>query len=280
MIYTLNYIIYIIYSFLIIGFLYMCLELYKKYSYKIFNNKEIITSEKYSNKKYNPYLSNTTNKIKKVKKLYKIKSTEKTYDDIKFISSKPNYINLNNKSIDNFDIHNIKNYDKIKKNQDDHIIHKISIVYLKTKQEFYNLFVNSENNKYFINNINDFELFHKNNFLPLYNSNILIKFYNNDSEHIYIYVNENKMTKIIYNDKYDNISNMIEKNNGIFMLEDENNNNIICYGSYIQDTIKPHSIKNIFFNNFSNCETNKNYILLSKFKFIKIYFFISNEINY
>jgi hypothetical protein len=282
-----NYIIYIIYSFIVLLILYLCLQIYKKYSYIIFDiiDKEIIISDKKSEKKnkkyYSPFKSKTTKKIKKLKSQYKIKSTEKTYEDIKFVSNKPTYIYLNDINSNIFNIETINNLEKIKNYNSNDNIKKITHDYLKTKQEFYNLFVNQENGKYFINNLNEFELFHKNNTLYNSNSNILIKFYNNDETYIYIFVNQNKMIKIINDEEYDNICTMIEKNNGIFMLEDSNitNNYIIGYGSYTQSDLNLEDIKKIFFTSISNYELNKNYKILSEFKYIKIYFYICKEIS-
>lgn len=285
-----EYIIYIIYSFLTLFCMYIGLELYKKYSFKIFkmfkkSNDEIITSEKYSTRK-----KNTVKKVKKIKNHYKIKSTEKTYEDIKFISNKPNYIsvaNTNNmKHNEIFNLENlncsddlekkfcsnkIKNYDKIK---------KIACVYLKTKQEFYNTYINSETGEYFINNLKDFEEFYKNALDKLNksnNTNILMLFYNDNENTQYIYINKNKMIKILYSEEYENIANMIEKNNGPFMLEDVNNNYIMCYGGYVCTQLNLNDIKKVFFSNISNYSTNKNYLLLKEFKFIKIYFYTCNQ---
>lgn len=286
--YYFNYIIYIIYSFLFLFGLYICLLIYKKYSFAIFNlfDNEIITSEKCSEKtnKYKGYhtslISNTSKKIKKIKSQYKIKSTEKTYEELKFITQKPNYINLSNINVHKLNYENINGLDKIKNYNEDDIVQKTTKVYLKTKQEFVSQFVCSKTNKYFITNINDFELFHKNNLSNNSNSNILIKFYNMDNlpEHKYIFVNQCKMIKIINNKEYNNICDIIEKNNGSFMLEDVDGNNIVGYGSYSQSNINSHDIKKIFFSNTSNCETNKNYKLLCEYTCIKIYFFVCNSV--
>ena len=286
MAYYFNYIIYIIYSFLLLFGLYICLLIYKKYSFVIFNlfDNEIITSEKCSEKKnkhikyHTSMMSNTLKKINKIKCKFKIKSTEKTYEEIKFIAQKPNYINLSNINEYKFNFNNINKLDKIKNYDDDILVQKITKVYLKTKQEYTSQFVCSKTNKYFITDINDFCLFHKKNLSN--NSNILIKFYNMDSlpEHKYIFVDQYKMIKIINNKEYDNICDMIEKNNGVFMLEDDNGNNIIGYGSYSQSQLVHLDIKKIFFSNSSGCETNKNYKLLCKYTTIKIYFFICNSI--
>lgn len=286
MAYYFNYIIYIIYSFLFLFCSYICLLIYKKYSFIIFNlfNDEIITSEKTikKTKKHKVYntslISNTSKKIKKIKSQYKIKSTEKTYEEIKFITQKPNYINLSNINAYKFNFENINRLDKIKNYNDDVIVQKITKVYLETKQEFISQFVCSDTNKYFITDINNFGFFYKNNLSN--NLNILIKFYNDDKllEHKYIFVNQYKMIKIINNKEYDNICDMIEKNNGAFMLEDDDGNNIIGYGSYSQSQLNPLDIKKIFFSNASGCESNKNYKLLCEYTSIKIYFFICNSI--
>ena len=288
MIFSLNYIIYIIYSFLLLFALYICLLAYKKYSFIIFNmfDKEIIISEKYSekkNKKHNQLhtslIANTSKKIKKLKNKYKIKLTEKTYEEIKFISHKPNYIIYGNTS--NLNFKNINNLNKIKKYNENITVQKITQIYLETKQIFYTKFIDSKTNKYFINNINDFKLFHKANLFNNSNTNILIKFYNNTNidKHIYIFVLQHKIIKIINNDEYDNICIMIEKNNGIFMLnDDDEKTNIIGYGSYIQSKINSNDIKKTFFSNSLNYETNKNFKILNEFQFIKIYFYVCNKI--
>lgn len=299
MLYYLDYIIYIIYSFLMLLVLYLLILIYKKYSFMVFDilDKEIIISDKYSEKKKyqkilpsqspSPSPSNTIKKIKKLKKQYKIKSTEKTYEDIKFISNKPNYINLhtntNTNTNTNIFISTI-NIKKIKNYENDKNVKKISNDYLKTKQEFFNLFVDSENGKYYINGLNEFELFHKNSMISndYLNSNILIKFYNDSTSktHIYMFVNQNKMIKIINDKEYDNICDMIEKNNGIFILEDINkiNTYVIGYGSYTQSNLNLSDIKKIFFSNIPNYKSNKNYKILSEFSCVKIYFYICNEI--
>lgn len=309
MVYYIDYIIYIIYSFLLLFFIYICLLIYKKYSFEIFNvgkgkgkgtgagkgtGNGIVTSEKYSNKiknannKHRGYhtslISNTSKKtkIQKIKSQYKIKSTEKTYDEIKFISQKPSYINLSTINYVGFIFSNIDGFEKIKNYNNDTLIHKITNIYIETKHEFTSQFVCAKTNKYFINNIDDFGLYHKNNLSNNLNTNILIKFCNkinlndlsNSPEHKYIFVNLNKMIKIINNDEYDNICMMIEKNNGAFMLEDTMGNNIIGYGSYSQSRVNPSDIKKIFFLNVPDLETNKNYKLLCKYSSIKIYFYV------
>lgn len=302
MIFNINYIVYIIYSFLVLFVLYVCLQIYKKYLFYIYKQKDkIFSSEKYLEKKnktsYN--VSNVLNdqknlnKIINLKKKFKIKSTEKTFEDIKFIANKPNYININNsrqEMIFDFILNNkmINNLKKIKNYTNDGKIQQITKIFLNTKQEFYNTFVNTDTDEYFIKNLNDFCLFHKTmvNNGNISNSNILLKFYNNDNlndnlnedEYIYVFVSKNKMTKIIYNDDYNNISSMIEKNNGIFILINDNEEYFVGYGNYTHSEININDIKNVFFSNINNHESDKNYKLFSKFKFIKIYFYICNKI--
>lgn len=294
MIFNINYIVYIIFSFLVLFVLYVCLQIYKKYSFYIYKPKEnIFSSEKYHEKKNNKLknISNTSNKIRNLKKKFKIKSTEKTFEDIKFITNKPNYINIknsNNSEIVNIIINNINmnNFKKIKNYTDDNKIQEITKIFLCTKQEFYNTFVNTETDDFFIKNINDFYFFYKTNInnKNISNINILLKFYNdtnsiNSIKYIYVYVSENKMTKIVYNDDYDNITSMIEKNNGIFILTNGDKEYYIGYGYYTQSEINNNDIINVFFSNDVNCKLNKNYKLFSEFKFIKIYFYICNKIN-
>lgn len=287
--YYFYYIIYIVYSFLILFGIYLCILIYQKYSFSLYDNVEnIITSEKLFSKNYECGKKNKinkkninleNNKIEKLKKKFKIKSTEKTYEEIKFISNKPNYINLNiitnANNINNDIICEIK---KIKDYQKNELTKKITNIYIETKQIFFNYFVNNENGKYFINDLNDFCLFHKSNMDKNYN--ILIKFYfKNKSEYLYIFVNKNKMIKITYNDDYDNICELIEKNNGPFMMQEyDKNSHYICYGSFISCDNSNEKLKNLFFTNVSNYVADKNFQLMSKYEFIKIYFYICNEI--
>ncbi len=288
MIFNLNYVMYIVYSFLVLFSIYMCVLLYKKYSYIVFkSNEKIILSEKYSeenNIKNKTSPSNTSNKIKNIKKHFKIKSTENTYEDIKFVSKKPNYININTNS-NNLNLQNIYDLKKIKNYKDDILTQKIANTYINTKQQFYNIFVNTENDKKFIGDLDDFCLFHKNNSnIPeSIKINILLKFYNkntNKDKYIYIFVNRYNMIKITRNYEYNNLCEMIEKNNGIFILNDDNikDKYFVGYGNYTESKTNPENIKKIFFPNTENCQTNKNYILFSEFEFIKIYFYVCNEI--
>lgn len=288
MIFDINYIIYIIYSFLVLFLLYICLQIYKKYSFFIYKQeKKILSSEKYYEKKNKTTLT-TLNKIRKLKKKFKIKSSEKSIEDINFISNKPNYININNsnknKTILNLIFNNdtINNFKKIKNYNNDDKIQEITKIFLSTKQEFFNIYVNSETNEYFIKNLSDFYSFYKTNIndTKIFKNNILLKFYNdNGDKYIYIYVSKNKMTKIIYDDDYNNISDMIEKNNGIFILTNNDNEYYVGYGSFTQSEINLNDIKDIFFSNTENYKIDKNYKLFNEFKYIKIYFYVCNKIN-
>jgi len=267
MIFNLNYIMYIGYSFLVLFVIYIGIIMYKKYSYYIYGAKDkIILSEKSSkkNSKQNN-INSKQNNINDIKKYFKIKSTEKTYEDIKFISNIPNYININtsintNPNTNNTEIQNITN------------------IFIETKQKFYDNFVNSNNENYFIDNLDNFYLFYKNNLNQSndFKNNILLKFYNDDnSKYIYVYMDQNKMIKIIYNEEYDNICDMIEKNRGIFILNDESKNSYFAgYGYFSKSEITKENIKNIFFTNLKNFESNKNYKLFCEYKFIKIYFYV------
>ena len=285
MIFAFNYIIYIAYSFLTLFFIYICILLYEKYSHLIFDTKDkIILSEKSSkNKKYKKKSEqSTSNKIKNIKKQYKIKSTEKTYEEIKFICNKPNYININNNTIDKIlEKVNNKQLDKIKNIKNSETIQKITSAFLNAKQNFYNTFINSDNKKYFINNLDDFYTFSKNNLNQTKYNNIILKFYNtNEEKYVFLFVEQNKIIKILYNDEYNNICNMIENNNSFFIVNDENNDceYYIGYGNYTQSELTIENIKNIFFSNIKNYELDKNYKIFSEYKYVKIYFYVCNQI--
>lgn len=274
-------IFYIIYSFFALFILYICFLIYKRYSFIIFAENEIITSEKINSKKNNKCLSSYAKKINNAKKHLKIKSTEKTYNENIFVSQKPKYINFSENI--NFDIaNNLTISDNFNKSCDNSkIAQNITKIYLSVKQKYYNTFINKKNNNYYINNLIEFNQFHKNNLCT--DLNILIKFYNSDiannNKYIFMFVNGNQIIKITQSEKYDKITSMIEQNGGIFLLENEkiNNEYYVCYGSYIQSKTNQDEIKNIFFTNISDPKTNKNYQLLSKYNLIKIYFYISGK---
>lgn len=282
MIFNINYILCIIYSFSILFVLYICLQIYKNYSFYLFEqDNKIISSEKIFTKKIK---SNNLTLIKNLKKQFKIKSTEKTFEDIKFISNKPNYININElnelNELNEYDKLNIiSNIKKIQNYNNDKTLQKITRTYLYTKQKYFNTFINAQNDKYFINDLNDLCIFYKLKYdqTNVFDGNILIKFYNS-TEYVYMYVLKNKMIKIVYNDDYNDLTMLIEKNNGIFVLIDKINNYFIGYGNYTQNEINLDIIKNIFFPNTKNHERDKNYLLFSKFKFAKIYFYVCTKI--
>jgi hypothetical protein len=278
------YLVYIVYSFLIIFILYICLILYKKCSYLFYNTEnKIITSEKYSEKKLNKYnnSNNTSNKIKILKNKFRIKSTEKTKKDIKFISQIPNYINNNdiNKILLKKDI-DIKTINDLKKFDSDELTQKIIKTYLNTKYLFHKFFL-LNNGEYKIKTLIDYYNFHKDILNKDTKYNILLKFYNND-KYLYLYVIENKMIKIVNCEDYNNICTMIEQNNGIFMLKDKVlNNYYISYGGYTKSQFNSDDIKKVFFHYIKNEEKNddKNYKILCDFENIKIYFYISTLVN-
>jgi hypothetical protein len=73
---------------------------------------------------------------------------------------------------------------------------------------------------------------------------------------------------------------MIENNNSFFIVNDENNESkyYVGYGYYTQGELSMENIKNIFFNNVKNYELDKNYKIFSEYKYVKIYFYVCNEI--
>jgi hypothetical protein len=73
---------------------------------------------------------------------------------------------------------------------------------------------------------------------------------------------------------------MIENNNSFFIVNDENNDceYYIGYGNYTQSELTIENIKNIFFSNIKNYELDKNYKIFSEYKYVKIYFYVCNQI--
>lgn len=279
-----DYCLYIGYLFVVSFIVYLCVLIYNKYLFKSFNifldNSELIISDKYfSNSKIKPNSSSNKNKkkIKKLKNYYRIKSTEKTYEEIKLIFSKPNYINYIKFNIGECQELNLAT--DVEKHNLDALSKKIALCYLKVKQDFYNIFVNSQTNEYFIKNLNDFMAFYKDTQRQNFpQSNILLKFSNDNYEPLYIFANKNKMTKIVINKEYNNIVGVLEKKNSPFMLVDTTNNYYICFGSLTQCDLDLDDLKKIFFSNVENFASNKNYNLLKKFKCVKIFFYICYKI--
>jgi hypothetical protein len=229
-------------------------------------------------------------RVEIIKDKYNIKSTEKTKTktktntntntniDLKFIVNKPTHLKTN--KINNIDKKitiqingELKNLLNSKYNKN------IIYSYIYNKKIFTNLFLNQDNT-YKINNLESFNIYHNKNLNNEINSNILLKFYNTN-EYLYIFVNNDNLIKIINNDEYDYMTNLIENKNNIFLIEEnkdnENKINYITHSGYIECDIDKEKITKIFFNNSK--KLNKNFNLLAKFTYLKIFFYVSTQID-
>lgn len=239
---------------------------------------------------------NLSDRIEILKDKYNIKSTEKTKinsnpnPNIKLIVKKPVYVKTNKLLIHNHKLKNIIKSNTFIKKELENILNKnmnyknnIRIIetYIYNKQNFINIFFNQDHT-YKITNLETFYNFHKKYSKSQINFNILLKFYNIDN-YQYIYINDNNLTKIISNTEYDRITNLIENNNNIFLIQEIKTLkkpiylNYITHGDYIDCKINKKDLKNIFFSNTN--KSNKNYQLLSEFNNLKIFFYISTLIS-
>jgi hypothetical protein len=221
-------------------------------------------------------------RVEILKNKYNIKSTEKTNIELKFIVKKPTYLKINKINDDNKKlIFNIKGeFKNLFNNLLDNNNNNKNIInsYIYNKKIFTNLFLNKDGT-YKINDLDSFNIYQNKKFNNEINSNILLKFYNKD-EYLYIFVNNDNLIKIINNDEYDCITNLIENKNNIFLIEEtisKNKINFITHGGYTECDINKEKIKKIFFNNCK--KLNKNFDLLIKFTNLKIFFYISTQIN-
>ena len=255
-----SYIIYIIGIIItIICFLTYILKRYNKYIYSLFYNSK--SSDKITK----------SDRVEILKDKYNIKSTEKTNIDLKFIIKKPTHLKINhvNTKLNIYNKIELKNFLNSIYNK------KIINSYIYNKKIFANLFLNDDHT-YKIKNLESFNIYHKKNLNNKIDSNILLKFYNDD-EYIYIFVNNNNLIKIINNDEYDCVTNLIENKNNIFLIQENKNINFITHGGYIECDINKEKIKKIFFNNSK--KINENFNLLIKFCKLKIFFYVSTQIE-
>ena len=238
--------------------------------------KIIINGINYIKSVFNIFLKNKNssigNNIEILKNKYGIKSTEKTNINLKFVVKKPSFLNAN-KDYNNVNI-DIKKNENLKCFINDKNSHKIIKSYISNKKKFIDTFI--ENGYFKITNLKTFSIFHKENLNHKVNKNLLLKFYNNENDYLYIFVNKNNLIKILNFEEYDKITELIESDNNIFLINENNNKNYITHGGFVNCDISKKELKKIFFNN-SN-KINKNYDILINYKSMKIFFYVSTLI--
>jgi hypothetical protein len=271
---------YFICGFIIIKKFYTNTTTYKKYTRIIYdflkkiinNNIEILKKRMCSNSKQ---ITNKTDKIKEIKNIFGIKSSEDTLNLTNLIINKPRDV----ESIDDIKNTNFRYTKGLIKIANEYIFSKDIIdSYIYSKKMFNNIFTD-ENSKYKINDLNTFNIFCQNNMNNKNEYNILLKFYSKIglNEYNYILVKKNNLIKIKHNEDYDKICNCIYIKNKIFLLKNSSNDHFIFNGDYIKQNIDSQQIKKIFFPNKNYDDYNYN--MLKKYNYIQIIFFVCVKIN-
>jgi hypothetical protein len=266
----LNY-YYIIYTFIIISFIYGLLFLYKKRAQKKFKLLNAKSNKIQFNVNANNKIKNSKiEKVEKLKNKFNILSTEKTLKN-----NLINVIQMNN--IFNFNNNNYKK--KITSNILDNfnLDNKLTIPiiksYMNTKEIYDNLFENIN-----IGNLKDFHNFYSNKIINNNNlkCNIILKFFD-EKNFLYIRMEENTLIKINNNIEYENLFNKLNKNN--YFLINYNNEHYLSIGNFNYINFDNNDLLSTFFNEHNYID-NKNYKLLSNYKKVYIIYWISSNINY
>jgi len=274
-----TYINWIIYSFLVILSACILLPIYKKYLFILYDKFKFLFNKLIFHKKNKQI--DIIDKVEILKDHYGIKSTEKTSVNLNLLVNKPSHLNVNN--IDNMNIKFLN--ENLKNLSNDHNSEKIIESYIYNKQ-IYNYLFTDNNGNIKITDLKSFYELHKKYFTEKIDNkyNILLKFYNDNHTYLYIFVKNNNLIKIKKYEEYDKICELVENNNNIFLIKykknikNNTNENYITHSGYINCSITKQEIKNTFFHN-SNSD-NKNYKILTDFKNIKIFFYVSTKINF
>lgn len=219
---------------------------------------------------------NTNDRVEILMNKYGIKSTEIT-NNLKYLIDSPHHMNFNKS--DGIKIDYLNN-NVLKKLSYDILSNNIIKIFIYNKKLFIELFMGKDD-KYIISNLVNFYEFQKKNIINKnkIKYNILLKFYSKD-KYLYIFVNKTELIKINNNNEYDNISQLLEKKNNIFLIRKNIANNdkyFVTYGDYITSTINSNQLKKTFFKNKKH--DIKNYNLLTEFNNINIYFFVCTEMS-
>ena len=275
----LNY-YYIIYSFIILGFGYIFINIYKNFSNDIFNyineKKELSKSDKIEYKKNeNSNIKifiniNKKNIFRNKNNLFNNNISNNIFDN----TFDTNSISEDNNLIKN-KILELPEHINILKCSDINISNKIdldlsdkyTLIILKSfiniKNSFNNIFM--LNNNYKINNLENFNIFYKNLCKDKENNdyNIILKLYSDNSKnHQFIIMKKNTLLKIKNDKIYKEILKQIQSKN-IFLFQNLNDY-YISSGNYYDSNITNEQIKNIFFDRVPmNIE--KNILNLKKF---------------
>ena len=211
---------------------------------------------------------------------YGIKSTEKTKTNfnLKYLVDSPSYFNYNVST--DLKIDYLKN-GELKKMSSNKLSNEIIKDYVYNKKLFSELFLNN-NMEYKIKTLEDFYEFQKQNIVDknLVKYNILLKFFT-ESNYIYIFVNDSDFIKIKKYEEYDKICELIDKNNDIFLIQNDIGDNekyYITHGGLSTSHFDIKQLSDTFFKNKKNA-TNKNLKLLSEFDNLNIYFYVSTQIT-
>lgn len=272
------YLKYITYGFIIYLAYNTVLYLYNKYLCVIFIRCGIMRDKK---KIQNKNEINELDRVEILKDKFKIKSTENTLPNLKFILVKPSHFNSNNIISDSKFVDKLLN-NSLVNNEFNTLPNNKKITglvrtYMYNKYLFKNLFQDSNGLK--IKDLGTFYDTHKKYIEKKEDNmyNILLKFYNDDLSYLYIFVNNSNLIKIKKYDEYNKICDLIESGNNIFLIRDDKNIHYVTHCSYIKHNINQEQIKSVFFKNID--QNNKNFKILSKFGNIAIYFYVSTKIE-
>lgn len=259
----LNY-YHIIYSFVIIGFCYLCLFIYENFAKDIFKNN------KHSNKKTNYSIK----KIKNLKKKFDIETTEENFKQFQKCINLPSNITINKVKEFSLSQNIIKLFDINNKNT-----MPLLYSYIYTKLIYNKIFLENDEDK-IIDLKSFYKLYKKLTLNDIDGYNIVLKMYSSEDNNKfqYIYMNKHKLIKINNYDEYENILNNLINNNKFVLNND--NNYYISIGDYNIFDLTPENIKTIFFNkeDLKNKIYKKNYKQFKKYNKIVIIYWISTKI--
>lgn len=275
---SLSYLKYIIYGFLIYLIFHTILHLYNKYLRVLLIRCGIIQDKKKIQDKNE---INELDRVEILKDRFKIKSTENTMPNLKFLLTRPSHFNSNNLTNNQQIINELMKNSLIEEQLNDisnnKKIVKLIETYVYNKYLFENFFEDVNGSK--IKDLKTFYNIHKKYIEKKKDNmyNILLKFHNIDLSYLYIFVNNSNLIKIKKYEEYNKICDLVESGNNVFLIKDEKNTHFITHCNYIKQNINQEQVKSIFFKNIDYDD--KNFKILNKFENVSIYFYVSTKIE-
>jgi hypothetical protein len=262
------------------SFLFICMLIIfvlKKWHLKINRYIKNLLGFTKNSKKIKSSDININDRVEILMDKYNIKSTEKTKVNLKYLIDSPTYINFNQSKGIKVDY---LNNNELKKLSRDTLSNKIIENFIYNKKLFVELFI-EQNDKYTISNLENFYEFQKKSVQwgnPI-KYNILLKF-TGKNNYQYIFVNNSDLIKIKKYEEYEKISQLLEKNNDIFLIRKNTESGekyFVTYGGYVTCRVDSNKLQHTIFKNKQS--DGKNYKLLSSFDNVKIYFYVCTQID-